>query len=380
MQSSTLVRGLAAGVLALSGLQPVAAQAPAAPVTDGHNAYVFGASVKPSGPVQGDFTAAGGRVVVDQAVSGDVFAAGSTVDIRAAVGDDVRATAGDINIDAAVGGELVAAGGALTIGRNGSIARDVMAFAGKVTLDGKVGGRFEAHAERVVIDGAIKGDVVLEAEHIELGPLARIDGKLSYASNSTFERADGAVVTGGVTRQETKESKRKAESRESRGKGWTGALFTFLGLLAAAALLQLVAPAFTSRAAQRIGQVPWPVAGIGVAALIGTPVAAVVLCITLIGIPFALILLMLYPLLMLFGFLTGAFFLADRLPGALRRSPPESLGVLMAYVAVTLLLVLLLGRVPVVGGFLIAALMLLGMGAFSMELYARWRARPARAA
>jgi hypothetical protein len=376
MRSFALPRGLAAALLALSSLLPAAAQAPTAPPSEGRNDYVLGATARPASPVRGDFMGVGGRVTVDQPVSGDLLAAGGTIDVRAPVGDDVRASGGDITIDAPVGGELLAFGGELTIGRSGAIARDATVFAGKVTLSGSVGRRLEVHAGKLFIDGVVQGDVDAEVEDIELGPNARITGKLVYTADSELKRADGAVVGGALTRKESKEGKRRAD-REQRGWKWTGPLLTFLGLLACAALFQLVAPAFSSRAAQRIGQDAWLSAGIGVAALIGIPVAVVILCITLIGIPFGLIVLLLYPLLLLFGFLTGLFFLADRLPAALRREPPESLGVLMAYVAATLLLVLLLGRIPGVGGLLIAAVLVVGMGALTMELHARWRARRA---
>lgn len=113
------VAALVAALIAAGAVPRVRAQVPAAggastPSTSG-NVYLAGASVRPAGPVQGDFVAFGGRVIADQPVQGDALLAGGSVDVRAPVADNLRSAGGDVAIENTVGGEPLAAGGNVTL-------------------------------------------------------------------------------------------------------------------------------------------------------------------------------------------------------------------------------------------------------------------------
>jgi cytoskeletal protein CcmA (bactofilin family) len=100
-------------LLLVLGLQ--AAGVFAQPVVVERNVQVFGPSVRTGATVKGDFLAAGGRVVVDQAVADDALLPGGTVDLRARrlvlngpVGGSVQAAVELLKIgpQAQVGGAL----------------------------------------------------------------------------------------------------------------------------------------------------------------------------------------------------------------------------------------------------------------------------------
>ena len=158
------------------------------------------------------------------------------------------------------------------------------------------------------------------------------------------------------------------------GTGWAGsvagAVFSFVALLAVAALLLLVFTGFSRRAASTMLTMPWRALAAGVAVFVGTPMLAVLLCVTLIGIPLGIALMMLFPLMLLIGWIVGVFGLSQRLRRAVQKSAPsESSSAMMVFFALTLLLVMLIGSLPVVGSLLVAAIWLLGTGACALELY-----------
>lgn len=359
------------------------AQVPAARADAGamahlnRNVYAAGGQVRPAAPVAGDFAAVGGRVILDKPVAGDASLAGGSVDVRAPVGDDVRAAGGDISIESTVGGELFASGGNIALTPEAVIGRTARMYGGSITIEGRIDGALKARAQRLVINGEVRGDADLSAGQIELGPNARIGGVLNYGSESVLKRADSAVVAGAVTRAEGAKPpgfpprERAGRSWRSTAQGWVAGLFSYLALLACAAVFVLLVPVFGTHAAERVKDSPGVALGIGFATLLAVPVFAVLLCITLLGIPLGIAVMMLFPVLLLAGFTVGVLWVSRLIPDALGKPWPASWGGGMAYVAAALLLLLLLGRVPFVGGLALSLLTLAGVGACVLEMYGR---------
>ena len=160
------------------------------------------------------------------------------------------------------------------------------------------------------------------------------------------------------------------------GPGWAGGDASFVALLAASALFLLVFTGFSRHASDRILATPWPALAAGVAVLLGTPVLAMLLLITLIGIPLGIALMMLFPLMMLMGWIVGVFSIAQRVYRAIQKDAPnKSSAATIGFFALTLLLVLLLGSVPFIGGLLLVAIMLLGTGACALEVVRQVRSK-----
>ena len=352
----------------------VAAEAPAATLSIGRNVQVAGGSVRTNGAVAGDFTAFGGRVAVDHAVGADATLAGGSVEVRAPVGDDLRVAGGDVNIASAVGGELYAAGGNVALAGSGSVARDASLAGGSVTIDGRIAGRLRVAARHIVINGEVAGDAWLRAERIDLGPGAKIGGALSYRSTLPLRQAEGATVAGGAVAED-------ADLDDDRHTGmhsgdmpgmsapfWFASTFGFVGLLAVAALFALLLPGFSARVADAVGRSPWRAIGLGVATLVALPLLALLLVLTLLGIPLGIAVMAAYPLLWLLGFVAGVLFVAQRIRTVSRAGAPASSAATIGFVALALLLVMLLGWLPFVGWLALLALTVAGLGACVLEL------------
>lgn len=386
-----------AAIFVLSLLLPVHAQVPdVKPVpadaaressasSAGRNVFRAGGNVRLAAPVKGDFYAAGGRVTVDQPVAGDATLAGGSVTVRAAIGDDLRAAGGDVKIESTVGGEVYASGGNITLGNAAAVADAVTLYGGNVNIEGKINGPLKVNAQKVVLNGEVARDVELNAEEIELGPRAKLGAALRYPSNAQFKTAEGVVIGGAVTRGEAMNGRPDTHhDREWHGQmmgsssGWAGTIAgtaaSFVALLAAAALFLLVFTGFSRRASTRMLATPWPALAAGVAVLLGTPMLAMLLLITLIGIPLGIVLMMLFPLMLLMGWIVGVFGVAQRVQHAIQKDAPSgSSAAMIGFFALTLLLVLLLGNLPFIGFLILVAILLLGIGACALELYRQVR-------
>ncbi|MDO8653943.1 MAG: polymer-forming cytoskeletal protein [Undibacterium sp.] len=342
------------------------------------NVFNAGSVVRPVTTVEGDFVAVGGKIIVDQYVKGDAALAAGSVNVRAPIGDDLRVAAADVILESAIGGELFAAAGSIALTKTARIATAVSLFAGDVTIDGNIDGPLKVHAKKIVLNGEVNGDARLVAEQIELGPTARISGILSYGTSSHLKLADGAIVGGAITREERNASARGEDfelgwnrHREMSGPSRTVSAFTFLALLSCATVFLLIFPTFSTRVSARISTSPWLVLMAGIGSLLSLPVLAVLLFITIFGIPLGIMLLGLYPVLLLTGYVMGVFFVSRRAQMAMRKDQYSSFATTIGFFSLALVLVMLFGYLPFVGTLLILLLTIAGAGACMLELFNR---------
>lgn len=293
--------------------------------------------------VDGDLEAFAGSVVVRGTVTGDLTAVSGDVLITGTVEGDVQAAAGSVEIRGTVGGDVEVAAGTVSVGPN-------------ATIDGSL----QAGAERVTIDGTIAEDAEIGAQRTILGPSASIGGDLTYGGR--LAQADGATVDGEIERA-------PGQVTVSVGPDLPSPLVSVYGLLVtalAASILLVVFPRFSDDVALRGREHPLRSAAIGLAAAVAAIAAFVVLLITIIGIPLALVLAVLAAIVVWIGAIYARYVIGAWLVGLT--------GVSNRWVAllVGLLVVAALGLVPIVGGLIRAVIVLLGFGALASALWGRY--------
>jgi hypothetical protein len=349
-------------------------------ISESTNVYLSGSSVRPSGPVEGDLFAAGGNVSVDQPIKGDASLAGGQVSVNGAIGDDLRAAGGQVTLNGKVGGEALLTGGRINVDNNADVQGRLWAAGRNITLAGKYAKGVKAYGQYITVTGEVNGDARLTAESIEILPGAKINGSLTYTSRDEL-KIDPAQVTGSVTRTAMpKDGRRWSERDHMRDRHWGYGMgtafrpFLLLGLIAAAAVFILLFPNATRAAQHEVGASPWKSLGLGAAMLFTLPPIAILLMMTIIGIPLAFALLALYPLLLLVGYLTTALYIGDRGAAALKKDTSNnSIWMRIGFAALALLALGLIRLIPFVGGLTIFAALLIGMGAWSLHLYHRYK-------
>lgn len=361
---------------AAEAAQVVASHTGAVIIDSDDNLVLAGGRVSPGKPVPENFVGFGGRVVIDQPIGSNAFAAGGTVDLRSPIAGKAFLAGGTVNVEAPVAENLKAAAGEIRISKASVIGGGARLMAGDITVDGTINGDLRAEGERVTINGEVRGDVRALADTVELGPAAKIDGRLSYVS--VLKRADGATVAGAVQRLD-ESALTRAEVRQgiaagaSTGARVFGTIVSYLALLACGAIFLAAAPIFSVEAPDRLKSSPGRSIGVGLATIVGTPILAVLFMITLIGIPVGIMLIALYPFALLLGFLVGALFVASLVPQLLKRPPPPTVAAAIGHFAIALAVVMLVSKVPSIGGLFLVAVLVLGVGAFEVELFRRMR-------
>jgi len=369
---------LAAALLAVAGLAPqVAGAADETRGSFGDDRYVAGDDVLLEEDVAGDALVAGGRSEIAGRVGGDALATGGTVDVRGEVNEDVYAAGGDVRIEALIGGNLRAAGGSVSLEPAGRVEGNATLAGGNVDVYGRVGGGLQAFGGRIRIDGEVAGDVEAASDNVRVGPGARIGGKLVYRGPGTPEVAEGAVIAGGIEKQRRAWREISPESGFGRVVAGVMRALWFAGVLVLGVLLVAVFPGFSRESAATVHNDPVASLGVGVALLIAMPVVAVVLFVTIVGIPLGFALLLAYTMLLMLGYINGALALGDLALGKAKPEEARSSGWRILFLVLALLAVALVRRIPVIGELAVFALFLAGFGAFALRILRGYRASPA---
>jgi len=325
--------------------------------------YVAGKAVTVRGPVDGDVAAVGGTVLLEGPTSGGVLATGGTVRIRGQIGRGVRAAGGTVGVETSVGTDAVLAGGLVTLERGGRVGRDLVAAGGTVQVLGEVGRRARLAGGTVLVGGLVRGDVEVDADRVVVLPEARIGGRLRYRSAQPAEVRPGARVQGGVVRE--------AVARPPRvlpGRGrfpWLRWTLEALWLLVLGFVVEAVLP----RASVRVVEEVWRAGRnllVGFVLLVTVPVAAVLLLLTVVGIPLGFLALGLYAATLYLGqVFTGRRIGEELLKRALRTSTVSP----YAATAVGVLVLVALFTLPWVGWIVRMGAALLGFGAIWLVAY-----------
>ena len=351
--------------------------APAAVMADGEwdaggNVYIAAGVARTPGPVFGDFYVLGGQVTIDHAVNGEVFAAGGRVQIAAPVRDDLQVLGGDVSITSDVAGDARIAAGTIIVAKGARVAGRASLAGGNVEIAGTLERGARIFTDRLVISGRVGGGLRIIANRIEIASGAKIEGPIDYTSSREPVIAPGAEVQGPVTRMPSRAPEKTAEVRRT---GQWAVPFFYAGVWAAGILMLLVFPHLTVAAQDRVRTAPWQSLALGAALFFTVPMVALVLMITVVGIPVALAILALYALLLLAGFLTVAFFLAERGGRVACGGREPGTGWRVGLLLVALALLALLAWVPLAGGVLMFLALLFGIGALALQLAHQYRGR-----
>ena len=338
--------------------------------------YVAGGTIEVSGQIDGDVVAAGGTITLSGPVSGGILAAGGTVSIRGATGRTIRAAAGNLTVGGRIDADAVLAGGNVTVEQAAEIGRDLVAVGSSVQVTGTVRRDARLTGGTVTIGGGIEGNVEAHADRIIVLPTARIAGTLRYSADQPIEVQVGAQVTGEVTRVDRPSGYRTMVNPAARFRfRFASRVLEAVWLLA----IGLVLAAITPRGVQAVAERVWTRFGLSLLAgfilVVAVPVAAVLLLVTIVGIPLALVVMLLYVATLYPGQIFASTWLGNALLGGLGRSGRT----ISPYAAVTVGVVVfvVLVAIPFVGWVFRLLALFTGFGALWASIWAA-RARPSQ--
>ncbi len=246
-----------------------------------------------AGTINGDAHLVARSIVVSGTINGDLLAAGGTVEITGSVAHDARLLAGDMILRGKVGRNLSVMGRTLDLTGGATVDGGAMAVGLSLQVGAPIARNLTVAGRTVVLNGPVGGSVNAATQSLELAPGARIAGHLSYLGDHPPNIHDPHSVAGPVTRR----------SFPTLRWPWPDDVFEVwpwvrIGLLALSALSSLILglllialfPHATDRTTLHLLTRPLGAAGIGLLLCVLGPFALLLLALTLIGLPIAMVL------------------------------------------------------------------------------------------
>lgn len=248
--------------------------------------YVAGSTISIASPIDWDLRSAGNSMMIDKQISQDAVLASNMVSINAAVGDDLKIAANQVSINASVGGDLIVFANSVIIWKDVVIWWDLIVWSAKLVLHGKVNGDAKLYVWSIELDWSINGHTTIRSNDIIVATWVTL-WSLDYTSkvrNPSLE----ATTSGAQFHVDTIWNKRDQDKQYlQENKKWIIAwiiwaviTFKFLSLLVTTLILWFVFKHRYGRAAEVVKAQPWKSFWIGLATLVGLPIAWMLLMFT----------------------------------------------------------------------------------------------------
>jgi cytoskeletal protein CcmA (bactofilin family) len=325
--------------------------------------YIGAGTATINGTVNGDLIVAGGAVNVNGRVAGSVLAAGGNLNLNGQVDGSVRVAGGQAQISGRIGRDLVWTGGMLSVGQEATIAGEMVGGGGSASMAGTITKGIRGGFANLAISGRVGGDVDIEVDQLTITSTATIAGQVIYRSDTPARIDPGAKVTGPVTQRPATQH----QERERPGFNFGFWLLGLLMALLAGALFILAFPVLAVALAATNRRWPLPTLGWGAVILFGAPIVAVLLLITVIGIPLSLALVALYIAALWFAQIPVALFIGTWIITRFR--PVVGRGALILALLLGLVILSILTAIPFLGTIVGFFIIVFGIGALWLGLW-----------
>ena len=318
------------------------------------------------GRVTGDLVVAGRRIVIDGTVEGNVLAFGELITIRGTVGGLVLGGGSTFELEGAtVNGDLWAAGENVTVNEHTRVSGNAAIAGENATVEGSVGKDLYTFAELVELNGEIGQDLEAFGNRVRLLDDAHVGGnaRLRIGDEEHFYRAPGARIDGDVEFLEMPEGIGET-NRYTRIEFYLWQIARLVSaVLVGVALLWLVPGLRTLSVGGGVDGLK--TAGIGLVALVSVPIIALLVVITLVGIPLSLMALVAWILLIYLAKIVVGASIGRMMLNATKYSENVAL-VLLAGMAAIIFAI----NLPAIGGFISFMLTIVGIGLIVQWIFA----------
>jgi cytoskeletal protein CcmA (bactofilin family) len=328
-----------------------------------NDVFLTGHQIRVEGTVDGDVYAFGQQLEVPGHVTGDVICFVQTARINGQVDGNVRSFTNNTTITGSVGKNITAFNDWLTLERSGKVGRNLMVFSSSVTVDGAIERDLLTFAHNVTVAGTIEGALRVRAESLTLSSSAVVEGRAEYKGTKPAIVDPGAKL--GSPLEFTKFDHRAESRRTASYYVWQliwAAAYVLFGLV-----LFWLMPDFFRESVVSADRLGAP-AGLGVLVGFGVPIAAVIACVTVVGLfvglsTFFLWYASLYFAQVIIGALVGEWILGHT------TEPWPFLGRMV----LGFLILRGIMTIPYLGVWLKWVIVFWGVGAISLTLYRRFQ-------
>jgi hypothetical protein len=341
------------------------------------NLYTAGSNITIDGKVNGDVFCGAQTVIINGSVAGDVICAGQSININGEVGGSIRIAGNSLNINSKVGHGVMAAGASIILSKGSEVGWDILIGGAIVDIRGKINGDLHGGAANVTIAGNIGKDVKLMLNRnpkmknnginfdnnngLVITKEAVIGGNLIYTDNLDAKIDTGAKIKGEVSHNLPK----PVEKKQTMAFWAWGKIITFFAALVIGLVLITIGKKQIIDLCKIMTEKIWPSIGWGAVVLFIGPILVIILLITIIGIPLALI---------SFAFWLMAIYIAKIMAGIfigqhfINKVMPKQKDSLIWAMIIGIFILYLIISIPVIGGFISFLAVLWGLGGIFIYL------------
>lgn len=324
--------------------------------------FVAGDHATIDGNVDGDLVVWAQDVEVNGHIGGDIIAFAQQLRMNGTVDGNIRAFAQTATVSGPVAKNLMGFVQRLEVDEKGSIGRSATMFSRDVQLSGPVKEDVLATAGSIAIDGTVGGNVRVRGENMSIGPTAQIAGRTQFEGMNQPSVASGAKLASQLEFTQRKEAPQYSTWRYywHQTLRW-GAAF-LLGLV-----MFLLAPGVFLDAANSANKVGLSM-GIGLLFLVGLPVAAVIACVTIVGLGLGIVTFLTYIVAVYMSQIFVGEWVGEKLLGA-----GIGVGPVVGRLALGLAILRLIRVIPFVGPLSMWVVIIWGLGAYVLSIHKRMR-------
>ena len=360
----------------------------------------LGVNVDLKTPMPSDMTAVGAHIVLDNKVGGDFNAMGEDIIIRSPIEGDFDAIGGKVILNSKIKGDAQIFASNVLFKEHSWVEGRTHILAQKVSLQGNIKGDVLVRARKVYIDGMINGTVVIDSPKIILGQHAVLKGKIVYPPRAFLKISKTAKLMGGQefldkSNLEVQEEIFEGDVFEGIGEAqiynmmhsflhkgfdghWTfnmgwGPFFVIVLLWIVAfiviSLFYRATPRILQSLTQEALENPGRSLGVGLIGFVMIPILGILMCMTIIGIPVALFLGLIYFILLFLGKILGVWLFAQ---WSLKLTPfrdKPSCGRDFLGFIIALPIISCLSLIPLFGWLFAVLIFLLGFGALLSHIF-----------
>ncbi len=314
--------------------------------------------VRIDGDVDGDLVVTSQYVEVNGHIKGDILAFTQELLANGPVDGNVRCSCHTMVLNSTVGRNVMGFTGDTELADKATVGGTMTLFSETAELNGRVTGDLLAAGGDININGFLGHDAAIRADRLTVGSGAEIVGQTKYEGRRQPDVASSAKL--GSPIQVTVLKRGPDYSQVAyywhRVLLW-GASFLF-GLV-----VLLVVPAFFADALQAAGRVG-PAMGFGILFLFATPIAALIACVTIVGLGLGIATLLLYLIAIYSAQVFIGSWLGEKLLGV-----GAGLGPAIGRLALGLAIIRALTMIPFVGGLILLIVTIWGLGALVLALH-----------
>lgn len=258
------------------------------------DAYVAAGSGIVEGRIEGDLVIATGSLEISGTVTGDVLvAARGRVVVSGAVEGSLRGVARSVTLTGSVGDDVAVAAIAMDLG--GVVGRDVIGLGASADVDGEVGRDLLGRFLRLEVGAAVERDVDVTVRNVAVTSGAVVGGDLVYQADRPAAVDDAATVNGQVIQLPSRAPFAVRVVLD------LALVLGFFGYLVGGLALLWLLRRSAAEAVAVVATRPGLSLAVGAGAAIGGPFLIAILVATLVGVPLAVVGLLLLIALILFG-------------------------------------------------------------------------------